>query len=191
MPNLNASRRALLCAGFGGVLLSNAIAGPSFNPDRDELAELSGKAGAELHLAFQKFHEALMHLELRDVKRASDARAAALKHFEISIATFKEVADKAPKQKLVYKPRNQSDQAALAAFNARLAERKIPAPSTERELATLAVKAISDHVGVLKETSFTATKADYIRLRDLLRSQAILLDLGILTSIVWTVSQRQ
>lgn len=181
----------LVGVALSALLMLPAGAGPSFNPDREELAELSSKAGAELHLAFQKFHEMLMFLELREIDRATESKGIALKHLDTSIALFQQVADKAPKQRIIYKPKDKNDEAALASFKARLSERKIEIPSTERELASLAVKAVSDHAAVLRNTSFKATKADYNALREVLRSQAIVLDLGILSSIVWTVSVRQ
>lgn len=191
MHNMKPLLRVLVGVALSALLMLRADAGPSFNPDREELAELSGKAGAELHLAFQKFHEMLMFLELRDTGRATSAKGAALKHLDSSVELFKQVAAKAPNQKIIYKPKDESDNNALTSFKARLTERKIQVPSTERELASLAVKAVSDHAAVLREASFKATKADYNTLRRVLRSQAIVLDLGILSSIVWTVSVRE
>lgn len=183
--------RAFAGLALSAALVLHAVAGPSFNPDRDELAQLSGEAGAELHVAFARFHEMLQFLERRDVGRANDAKADALKHFKTSTAMFEKVAQTAPSQKIVFTPKSPADEAALAAFKRRLVEQKIPIPSTERELAKLAVKAVSEHTVVLEKSNFRATKADYVMLREVLKSQAIVLDLGILSSIVWTVSVRQ
>ena len=183
--------RTLAGLAISASLGLHAIAGPSFNPDRDELAQLSGEAGAELHVAFARFHDMLQFLERRDVGRANEAKADALKHFKTSATTFEKVAETAPNQKIVFIPKSPGDEAALDAFKRRLAEQKIPIPSTERELAKLAVKAVSEHAAVLEKSNFRATKADYAMLREVLKSQAIVLDLGILSSIVWTVSVRQ
>ena len=191
MHSMKPLLRVLAGVALSMVLSLRAGAGPSFNPDRDELAELSGKAGAKLHQGLQKSHEMLMFLELRNADRAASAKDEALKELGASIELFKQVADKAPNQKIIYKPKDKNDEAALASFKAHLDGRKIQMPSTERELASLAAKAVSDHAAVLRSVTFKATKADYNGLRKLLRSQATVLDLGILSSIVWTVSIRQ
>lgn len=183
--------RVLASLAFSASLGLHAIAGPSFNSDRDELAQLSSEAGAELHVAFARFHDMLQFLERRDIGRANEAKADALKHFKASTAKFEKVAETAPNQKIVFTPKSPGDEAALAAFKRRLVEQKIDIPSTERELAKLAVKAVGEHTAVLEKFSFRATKADYAMLREVLKSQAIVLDLGILSSIVWTVSVRQ
>ena len=163
-------------------------AGPSFNPDRDVLAKASEGAGAELHLGLQKVHEMLMYLELRDLGRADAAKSVALKHLDVATEAYEKVAKLAPNQKIVVKTTTPSEDSSVQAFRERLRERKIQMPSTERELAELAVVAVREYAGVLRESKFKATRSDYERLRVLLRSQALLLDLGILTSIAWTVS---
>lgn len=185
-------RRQLLVVGCVITLVVpvSLRAGPSFNPDRDELAKASEQAGAELHLGLQKVHEMLMYLELRDVARADAARAVALKHLQRSADLYDKVVEIAPNQRIVVKVTTQSEEASIQAFRERLRERKIDFPTTERELARLAVTAVREHADVLKDSKFKANKTDYERLRAVLRSQSLLLDLGILTSIAWTVSTR-
>ncbi|AJO77897.1 hypothetical protein [Pseudomonas sp. MRSN 12121] len=183
--------RAGVALCLAGLVSLQAMAGPSFDANRKELEKLSANAGAELHRGFQKSHEMLMYLELKDAPHATEAKAAALQHFNESIALFKNVSEIAPDRKIAYPPGDDRDQDALAAFQERLKEMDIARPTTEKELAELAVKAVTRHLYVLEKSSFKATRADYPALRKVLRSQALLLDLGILTSIVWSLSADQ
>lgn len=176
---------------LSGLASLQATAGPTFNSDRKELDKLSANAGAELHRGFQKFHEMLMYLELKETQHATDSKAAALQHFNESIVLFKKVSETAPNQKIIYKPKDDREKDALASFQNRLKELGIAEPTTEKQLAELAVTTVTDHLYALEKSSFKATKADYPPLRKVLRSQALLLDLGILTSIVWTLSVTQ
>ncbi|AZE48196.1 hypothetical protein C4K04_2523 [Pseudomonas chlororaphis] len=187
--------RCLLYTGFcivlAGLLSLQASAGPSFDADRKGLEKLSTSAGAELHRGLQKFHEMLMYLELRDTLHATEAKAAALEHFNESAALYKKVTASAPEQKILYQPRDDSEKEAIAAFQNRLQELDIALPGTEKQLANLAVTVVTRHIHVLERSSFKATRADYPSLRKALRSQALLLDLGILSSIVWSLSADQ
>ncbi len=187
--------RCLLYTGFCIVLTGlaslQATAGPSFDADRKGLEKLSANAGAELHRGLQKFHEMLMYLELQDTLHATEAKAAALEHFSESVVLFKKVTASAPERKILYQPRDDSEKEAIAAFQNRLKELDIAEPDTEKQLANLAVTVLTKHIHVLEKSSFKATKADYSPLRKTLRSQALLLDLGILTSIVWSLSADQ
>ncbi|WP_028682126.1 hypothetical protein [Pseudomonas chlororaphis] len=187
--------RCLLYTGFcivlAGLASLQATAGPSFDADRKGLEKLSANAGAELHRGLQKFHEMLMYLELKDTLHATEAKAAALEHFSESVVLFKKVTASAPERKILYQPRDDSEKEAIAAFQNRLKELDIAVPDTEKQLANLAVTVLTKHIHVLEKSSFKATKADYSPLRKTLRSQALLLDLGILTSIVWSLSADQ
>ncbi|WJV27202.1 MULTISPECIES: hypothetical protein [Pseudomonas] len=187
--------RCLLYTGFcivlAGLASLQAMAGPSFDADRKGLEKLSANAGAELHRGLQKFHEMLMYLELQDTLHATEAKAAALQHFSESVVLFKKVTASAPERKILYQPRDDSEKEAIAAFQNRLKELDIAVPDTEKQLANLAVTVLTKHIHVLEKSSFKATKADYSPLRKTLRSQALLLDLGILTSIVWSLSADQ
>ncbi|POA62992.1 hypothetical protein [Pseudomonas sp. GW531-T4] len=187
--------RCLLYTGFyivlAGLASLQATAGPSFDADRKGLEKLSANAGAELHRGLQKFHEMLMYLELQDTLHATEAKAAALEHFSESVVLFKKVTASAPERKILYQPRDDSEKEAIAAFQNRLKELDIAVPDTEKQLANLAVTVLTKHIHVLEKSSFKATKADYSPLRKTLRSQALLLDLGILTSIVWSLSADQ
>ncbi|QTT89715.1 hypothetical protein [Pseudomonas chlororaphis] len=187
--------RCLLYTGFcillTGLAGLQASAGPSFDADRKGLEKLSANAGAELHRGFQKFHEMLMYLELKEPLHATEAKAAALQHFSESVVLFKKVTASAPERKILYQPRDDSEKEAIAAFQDRLKELGIAEPDTEKQLANLAVTVLTKHIYVLEKSSFKATKADYSPLRKALRSQALLLDLGILTSIVWSLSADQ
>ncbi|AZE10592.1 hypothetical protein C4K10_2312 [Pseudomonas chlororaphis subsp. aureofaciens] len=187
--------RCLLYTGFyivlAGLASLQATAGPSFDADRKGLEKLSANAGAELHRGLQKFHEMLMYLELQDTLHATEAKAAALEHFSESVVLFKKVTASAPERKILYQPRDDSEKEAIAAFQNRLKELDIAVPDTEKQLANLAVTVLTKHIHVLEKSSFKATKADYSPLRKALRSQALLLDLGILTSIVWSLSADQ
>ncbi|AZD85271.1 hypothetical protein C4K14_2447 [Pseudomonas chlororaphis subsp. aureofaciens] len=187
--------RCLLYTGFcivlAGLASLQATAGPSFDADRKGLEKLSANAGAELHRGLQKFHEMLMYLELKDTLHATEAKAAALQHFSESVVLFKKVTASAPERKILYQPRDDSEKEAIAAFQDRLKELDIAVPDTEKQLANLAVTVLTKHIHVLEKSSFKATKADYSPLRKTLRSQALLLDLGILTSIVWSLSADQ
>ncbi|AZD98208.1 hypothetical protein [Pseudomonas chlororaphis] len=187
--------RCLLYTGFcivlAGLASLQATAGPSFDADRKGLEKLSANAGAELHRGLQKFHEMLMYLELQDTLHATEAKAAALEHFSESVVLFKKVTASAPERKILYQPRDDSEKEAIAAFQDRLKELDIAVPDTEKQLANLAVTVLTKHIHVLEKSSFKATKADYSPLRKTLRSQALLLDLGILTSIVWSLSADQ
>ncbi|AZE22771.1 hypothetical protein [Pseudomonas chlororaphis] len=187
--------RCLLYTGFyivlAGLASLQATAGPSFDADRKGLEKLSANAGAELHRGLQKFHEMLMYLELKDTLHATEAKAAALEHFSESVVLFKKVTASAPERKILYQPRDDSEKEAIAAFQNRLKELDIAEPDTEKQLANLAVTVLTKHIHVLEKSSFKATKADYSPLRKTLRSQALLLDLGILTSIVWSLSADQ
>ncbi|MGV6958671.1 hypothetical protein [Pseudomonas chlororaphis] len=187
--------RCLLYTGFcivlAGLASLQATAGPSFDADRKGLEKLSANAGAELHRGLQKFHEMLMYLELQDTLHATEAKAAALQHFSESVVLFKKVTASAPERKILYQPRDDSEKEAIAAFQNRLKELDIAVPDTEKQLANLAVTVLTKHIHVLEKSSFKATKADYSPLRKTLRSQALLLDLGILTSIVWSLSADQ
>jgi hypothetical protein len=131
----------------------------------------------------------LMYLELRDVGRVEETRNAALKQLDNSVALYEKVAELAPNQRIVIRP-TEDQQASIQAFYARLQERKLAKPTTERELAKLAVTSVREHAEVLRGSKFIATKGDYERLRKVLQSQSLLLDLGILTSIAWTVASR-
>ncbi|EIM18669.1 hypothetical protein [Pseudomonas chlororaphis] len=187
--------RCLLYTGFcivlAGLASLQATAGPSFDADRKGLEKLSANAGAELHRGLQKFHEMLMYLELQDTLHATEAKAAALEHFSESVVLFKKVTASAPERKILYQPRDDSEKEAITAFQNRLKELDIAVPDTEKQLANLAVTVLTKHIHVLEKSSFKATKADYSPLRKTLRSQALLLDLGILTSIVWSLSADQ
>ncbi|QQZ44165.1 hypothetical protein IF690_11730 [Pseudomonas sp. SK3(2021)] len=187
--------RCLLYTGFcivlAGLASLQATAGPSFDADRKELGKLSASAGAELHRGLQKSHEMLMYLELRDTLHATEAKAAALQHFNESAVLFKKVAASAPERKILYQPRDDREKEAIAAFQERLKELDVALPGTEKQLADLAVTAVTRHIHVLEKSSFKATQADYPSLRKALRSQALLLDLGILSSIVWSLSADQ
>ncbi|AZE04428.1 hypothetical protein [Pseudomonas chlororaphis] len=187
--------RCLLYTGFcivlAGLASLQATAGPSFDADRKGLEKLSANAGAELHRGVQKFHEMLMYLELQDTLHATEAKAAALQHFSESVVLFKKVTASAPERKILYQPRDDSEKEAITAFQNRLKELDIAVPDTEKQLANLAVTVLTKHIHVLEKSSFKATKADYSPLRKTLRSQALLLDLGILTSIVWSLSADQ
>ncbi|MGC5704075.1 hypothetical protein J4P02_28125 [Pseudomonas sp. NFXW11] len=183
--------KCLLLILLAGLASLQATAGPSFNSDRETLAKGSDQAGAELHRGFQAFHEMLMYLELRDSDNASKAKALALQHFNQSVVLFKKVSTDAPEQKIVYQPGTDEEKDAIEAFQNRLKELDLATPSTEKQLAELAVTAITRHIQIMEKTSFKRTKADYPALRKVLRSQALLLDLGILTSIVWTLSVDQ
>ncbi|AZD54099.1 hypothetical protein [Pseudomonas chlororaphis] len=187
--------RCLLYTGFcivlAGLASLQATAGPSFDADRKGLEKLSANAGAELHRGLQKFHEMLMYLELQDTLHATEAKAAALEHFNESVALYKKVTASAPEQKILYQPRDDSEKEAIAAFQNRLKELDIAVPGTEKQLANLAVTVVTRHIHALERSSFKATRADYSPLRKTLRSQALLLDLGILSSIVWSLSADQ
>ncbi|OLF54462.1 hypothetical protein [Pseudomonas chlororaphis] len=174
-----------------GLASLQATAGPSFNSDREALAKGSDLAGAELHRGFQAFHEMLMYLELGETDNANKSKALALQHFNESVVLFKKVSAEAPEQKIVYQPSTNEEKDVIGAFQGRLKELGLAEPATEKQLAELAVTAITRHIQVLEKSSFKRSKADYPVLRKALRSQALLLDLGILTSIVWTLSVDQ
>ncbi|AZD28970.1 hypothetical protein [Pseudomonas chlororaphis] len=187
--------RCLLYTGFcivlAGLASLQAMAGPSFDADRKGLEKLSANAGAELHRGLQKFHEMLMYLGLKETLHATEAKAAALEHFNESVALYKKVTASAPERKILYQPRDDSEKEAIAAFQDRLKELDMAVPGTEKQLADLAVTVVTRHIHVLERSSFKATQADYPSLRKALRSQALLLDLGILSSIVWSLSADQ
>jgi hypothetical protein len=187
--------KCLLCAGsllvLAGLSSLQAAAGPSFDADRKELEKISASAGAELHRGIQKFHEVLMYLALRDTLHATEAKAVALEHFNESVALFKKVSETAANRKIVYQPRDDREKEILASFQARLKELDIAVPGTEKQLAELAVTVMTRHIHLLERSSFKATQADYPSLRKALRSQALLLDLGILSSMVWSLSADQ
>jgi hypothetical protein len=168
----------------GGV----ANAGPSFNSDRAGLVQASEAAGAELQRGFAQFHEMLRCLELHDQKCVDTARQGSLASFDKATGLFAEVAAKAPKQSLVMNPASDQEKEALESFRSLLQRREIPFPATERDLAEIAVKLVQQHSELLRKATFKGTKADYPTLRRVLSSQGAVLDIGILSSITWTIS---
>ena len=167
-----------------------AYAGPSFNTSREELSKLSGEAGSEFHLGFARFHDMLHFLELRDEKSMATAKEQALEKLDRSMKMFSDITEKTPAQKLIIKPKTKEDELALQSFQRHLEQRKIPFPSSEKELASIAVSTIKDFRSLLAETKLTGTKDDYHRLLALLRAQGFILDIGILSSIVWNITER-
>lgn len=167
---------------------SAAHAGPSFNSDREGLVKLSEAAGAELQRGFSQFHEMLRCMELHDPKCVDDARQRSLASFDKAATLFEDVAADAPKQKLVMNPTSDEEKQALASLQSLLQQREIPFPATEQALAEIAVKLVRQHAELLRKANFKGTKADYPLLRRVLSSQGAVLDIGILSSIAWTIS---
>lgn len=119
------------------------------------------------------------------------AKALALQYVNQSVVLFNKVSTDAPEQKIIYQPGTDEEKDAIDAFQNRLKELDLTTPTTEKQLAELAVTAITWHIQIMEKTSFKRTKTDYPALRKVLRSQALLLDLGILTSMVWPLSVNQ
>ncbi|AXK56912.1 MULTISPECIES: hypothetical protein [Pseudomonas] len=117
----------------------------------------------------------------------AQAKALALQHVNQSVVPFNKVSTDAPEQKIVYQPGTDEEKDAIDAFQSRLKEPELTTSTTEKPLAELAVTAITRYIQIMEKTSFKRTKADYPALRKVL----LLLDLSILTSMVWSLSVNQ
>ncbi|WOE81938.1 hypothetical protein RZO07_12195 [Pseudomonas protegens] len=100
------------------------------------------------------------------------AKAVALQHVNQSVVLFNKVSTDAPEQKIVYQPGTGEEKDAIDAFQNRLRELDLATPTTEKQLAELAVTAITRHIQIMEKNSFKRTKADYSVLRKVLRLQA-------------------
>lgn len=174
-----------------GLVVSLSVYGrPAFNSDRPELIKDSQAAGAELNSAFERTHVMFRYVEFQSIAEAEKERTATIAQFQKALDMFRGVEKLAPNQELVAAPKTADDMTALDDFKRHLKTENLSFPKTEKQLAELAVVLIDRHTNVLRETQLKGGKGDNQRLRKLIKSQALLLELGILTSIAWDIAPR-
>ena len=188
---LTARLRAMLAALSAFALAAAAIAGPSFNSNREKFEEASRRAGAKLHEAVELTHAMYRLLELRKNDDAEASRQKAIKTFEEARSLYAALAKDTPNQPLKISPTSSESAQAAKDLVQYCNVLKIKPPDTERQLAEVAAAVVEKHRTVLSETKMSGTPADYQPMRVLMKSEAFVMDVGIVTSIVWTISPAQ
>jgi len=166
-------------------------AGPGFNSERRELALLSRDAGAALQRGLANMHLMLESLELDNPQQAEQRRADALKEFELAVKSFQKISEMAPKQKLVFDPRTDAEKLAVESFAPALKRRNMEVPATEKELAQLAEKLVSDFRSTVAESPRfdKNSRRAYGYFQTLFRDEGFLLNVGINASIIWSIQE--
>ena len=172
---------------FGSIRIGDA--GPSFNSDRAELAGLSRDAGAALQRGLANMHLMLEALELGKPEQAQERRADALKDFNAAIVDFEQISEKAPNQKLVLEPRSDVEKQAAESLGPALKRRNMPVPGTEKELAQLAVKVVTDFRSAVAESPRfdKSSSRAFGYFQKLFREEGFLLNVGINASVIWSM----
>jgi len=174
-------------------LETDGQAGPSFNSNRKEMAALSRDAGAALQRALADIHLMLESLELVKPEEAQGRRADALKNLDLAIDSFKRISEKAPQQNLVLDPHTEEEKVAVGWLApAALKRRGIDPPQTEKDLALLATKLVSDFRDVVagsKRFDKTSTQA-FAYFQKLFREEGFLLNLGVSASVIWAMQDK-
>jgi hypothetical protein len=189
------SRRTVPTLGLTLLFATIGSAGPSYNSNRKELASLSRDAGAALHRALSDIHLMLESLEQVNPGLAEQRRSDALKNLDTAIGNFKQISEKAPEQKLIMEPHTNLEKNAVESLPQALKRRGIEFPHTEKELAQVATKLVSDFrttVADSKRFDKTSTRA-YAYFQKLFREEGFLLYVGLSVSLIWDmqdVSQR-
>lgn len=167
------------------------LGGPSFNAKGPELARLSQQAGGQLHLAFSEFHNMLSLIELADLESARLALGRSVGQLDEALNLYREMVRSAPRQELVLPQEgalNEDQRRAITILRDVLSRRDIAFPSTERDLAELAVRFVSGFREQLSLFEVTETDDDLEQYRRLFSNQALLLNVGVLASIVWSLT---
>lgn len=175
----------------GLIVSASAYGRPSFNSDRPELIKSSQAAGAELNRAFERTHVMFRYVEFQSIAEAEKERTATIAQFQKALDLFRNVEKLAPNQELVAAPATEDDKTALNDLARHIGAEKLSFPKTEKELAKLAIILVERHTNLMRETQLKGGKGDNERLRKLIKSHALLLELGILTSIAWDISPRK
>jgi hypothetical protein len=175
-----------LCA---ALYMSSSWAPPSFNNNRKNLEQLSRDAGAELQLSFRSFHDMFYWLERRDLDKVAQGQRDSLTHLDKALDFFKTLAEKAPKQKLVLRPESESDRAAVERLRERLKSQKLAFPETEADLASLAIKIVTNYRISLVGLKLSGNRLDNDPLLKIIGNKYVVEELGILCTIAWDVSE--
>jgi len=170
------------------TIAASACAGPSFNTNREKLDERSREAGAKLQEAVELTHRMYRLLELRKGSQVEEVRQQALAAFAAARDQYEQLAKDTPLQPLKVMPNSNESKDAESAFRDYCKVLKLKYPDTERELAAIAITIVEHHRQVLAATKLSGTAADYPPIRMLMKSEAIVMDVGIVTSIVWTIA---
>jgi hypothetical protein len=175
------------------LLAAVAWAGPSFNSDRKELAEQSRQAGAALHQALADVHLMLEYLELGQIEKAERRRQDALETLDSAIDRYKQLAEKAPRQKLITDPHTDLEKAAVESLPRALRTRNLEMPATEQQLAQLAESLVWEFRKALSNSPRfdKTTLRAYAYFERLLREEGFLLNVGIYASVIWSMQETQ
>lgn len=169
------------------TIAGSACAGASFNTNREKLDERSREAGAKLQEAVELTHRMYRLLELRKGS-VEEVRQQALAAFAAAHDQYEQLAKDTPLQPIKMMPNSNESKDAESALRDYCKALKLKYPDTERELAAIAITIVERHRQVLAATKLSGTAADYQPIRTLMKSEAIVMDVGIVTSIVWTIA---
>lgn len=170
------------------VATAPAFAGASFNTDRDELDARSRDAGDQLQQAVQLTHGIFRALEKKNSAGVGQQTQQAIDAFDGARKKYQELAEQTPLQPLRFEPDTSEAKQALDDLHRYCAMARLDFPKTERDLANVAVRILENHVKVLRSMKFSGTPSDYGPIRVLLRSESFVMEVGIVTSIVWTIA---
>jgi RecA/RadA recombinase len=171
------------------ICWSPAFGGPYFNSYRTEVDSLSREAvrllGEARKATIDMFHD----LDVEDRKAADDHRKAALSALASARQLFEDLAAKVGDRVLVMKPASADEQLVLAQFRAALEKHKIPFPTTERQLANIAIVVVDNYGRTIARANLDGFPRNWKGVREIILSEIVLLDVGNLVSVVWVISK--
>jgi hypothetical protein len=167
---------------------ASAFAGASFNTNRDELDARSREAGDQLQQAVQLTHGIFRALEKKSNAGAAQQTQQAIDAFDGARRKYQGLVEQTPMQPLRLDPDTSESKQALEDLHRYCAMARLDFPKTERDLANVAVRIVENHIKVLSSMKFSGTPSDYGPIRALLRSESFVMEVGIVTSIVWTIA---
>lgn len=160
-------------------------AGPSFNSYRDDLQKQSREAGRLLQEGFALYHNMLSALESNDLLAAKGWQLKAADKYTAAIEQYQQLVERTPKQPLSLDKNDKVQSEASGRLKNKLSVRKVAFPETERDLAELAVKCVTELRAALVETELTGAKRDLPGLMKLTLQNTFVEEVGVFASIIW------
>jgi hypothetical protein len=170
------------------MMVATASAGPYFNADRPAVSDLSRVAVAQLNAARIAVIEMFTALDAGNGNEVALSRSRALSDLQGALGIFREIGEKVGTRPLSIKPRSDEEGHIIDEFMAALQKRKIEPPTTERDLAKLAVTIVDLYAQSLEKASLAGFPKQWQGVRQIILSEIDLLYVGNLASIVWVIS---
>lgn len=168
-----------------------ANAGPYFNSNGKEIKDTSKAAVKDLSDGRIAAINMLTALDAGDQGKAADYRKTALLLLRKSFDEFAKIESIVPNQSIQYSLfKTDEEKRIRAELEAALARSKKEFPKTEKDLARLAVEYVRNYANTIEQAKLEGFPKQWQGVRQIILSEAELIYIGNLVSIVWTITEQ-